>query len=111
MRALLCPLSPVLPTPDQVRGKRRPSGGARRRNGPSASSGRTAEKGGNGFTLVEMLIALSIFAAIAAMGVRLLRSRVDTQDAGKARPKEMGRIKRLRACRAENGHAGKKGCW
>src|SRR3546814_13454258 len=84
MRALLCPLSPVLPTPDQVRGKRRPSGGARRRNGPSASSGRTAEKGGNGFTLVEMLIALSIFAAIAAMGVSLLRSSVDTQDAVQA---------------------------
>src|SRR3546814_11012411 len=90
MRALLCPLSPVLPTPDQVRGKRRPSGGARRRNGPSASSGRTAEKGGNGFPLVEMLIALSIFAAIAALGVSLLRSSAAPQTAVRARLKRRG---------------------
>ncbi len=43
-----------------------------------------------GFTLVEMLVALSIFAAIAAMGVTLLRSSIDTQDAVQGRLKTMG---------------------
>jgi general secretion pathway protein J len=61
-----------------------------------------AERGQHGFTLVEMLIALSIFAAIAAMGVGLLRSSVDTQDAVQGRLKAMGGINRLRAVMAND---------
>ena len=59
-------------------------------------------KGERGFTLVEMLVALSIFAAIAAMGVGLLRSSVDTQDAVQERLKAMGGINRLRAVMAND---------
>lgn len=59
-------------------------------------------KGERGFTLVEMLVALSIFAAIAAMGVALLRSSVDTQDAVQERLKAMGGINRLRAVMAND---------
>ena len=55
-----------------------------------------------GFTLVEMLVALSIFAAIAPMGVALLRSSVDTQDAVQERLKAMGGINRLRAVMAND---------
>lgn len=55
-----------------------------------------------GFTLVEMLVALSLFAAIAAMGVGLLRSSVDTQDAVQTRLKAMGGINRLRAVMAND---------
>ncbi len=55
-----------------------------------------------GFTLVEMLVALSIFAVIAAMGVTLLRSSVDTQDAVQARLKGMSGINRLRAVMAND---------
>ena len=55
-----------------------------------------------GFTLVEMLVALSLFAAIAAMGVALLRSSVDTQDAVQERLKAMGGINRLRAVMAND---------
>ena len=58
--------------------------------------------GERGFTLVEMLVALSIFAAIAAMGVGLLRSSVDTQDAVQERLKAMGGINRLRAVMAND---------
>src|SRR3546814_12905350 len=49
-----------------------------------------------------MLVALSIFAAIAAMGVGLLRSSVDTQDAVQERLKAMGGINRLRAVMAND---------
>ncbi|MDK2762207.1 MAG: type II secretion system minor pseudopilin GspJ [Sphingopyxis sp.] len=55
-----------------------------------------------GFTLVEMLVALSIFAAIAAMGVGLLRSSVDTQDAVQEKLKAMGGVNRLRAVMAND---------
>lgn len=55
-----------------------------------------------GFTLVEMLVALSIFAAVAAMGVALLRSSVDTQDAVQARLKAMSGTNRLRAIMAND---------
>lgn len=61
---------------------------------PSADDG--------GFTLVEMLIALSLFAAIAAMGVGLLRSSVDTQDAVQERLKAMSGVNRLRAVMAND---------
>ncbi|SNT25058.1 GspJ family type II secretion system protein [Sphingopyxis indica] len=55
-----------------------------------------------GFTLVEMLVALSIFAAIAAMGVGLLRSSIDTQDAVQGRLQAMGGVNRLRAVMAND---------
>lgn len=55
-----------------------------------------------GFTLVEMLVALSIFAAIAAMGVGLLRSSVDTQSAVQERLKAMSGVNRLRAVMAND---------
>ncbi|HMP45093.1 MAG TPA: type II secretion system minor pseudopilin GspJ [Sphingopyxis sp.] len=58
--------------------------------------------GQRGFTLVEMLVALSIFAAIAAMGVAMLRSSVDTQDAVQARLQAMGGINRVRAVMAND---------
>ncbi|WP_447764624.1 type II secretion system minor pseudopilin GspJ [Sphingopyxis panaciterrae] len=58
--------------------------------------------GERGFTLVEMLVALSIFAVIAAMGVGLLRSSIDTQDAVQARLKAMGGINRVRAVMAND---------
>ena len=38
-----------------------------------------------GFTLVEMMVALVIFAILAAAGVMILRSSVDTQTAVEAR--------------------------
>ncbi|MBL9065310.1 MAG: type II secretion system minor pseudopilin GspJ [Sphingopyxis sp.] len=76
---------------------------SRRKNGASTSSARTdAGAISNGFTLVEMLVALSIFAAIAAMGVGLLRSSVDTQDAVQSRLKAMGGVNRLRAVMAND---------
>ncbi|HET7816201.1 MAG TPA: type II secretion system minor pseudopilin GspJ [Sphingomicrobium sp.] len=50
-----------------------------------------------GFTLVEMLVALSIFALLAAAGVGILRSSVDTQAAVDARLGEIGGIGRLHA--------------
>lgn len=59
-------------------------------------------KGERGFTLVEMLVALSIFAMIAAMGVGLLRGSIDTQDAVQGRLKAMGGINRLRAVMAND---------
>ncbi|MHA4838400.1 type II secretion system minor pseudopilin GspJ [Sphingopyxis sp. MSC1_008] len=68
---------------------------------PASARARCPE-GQRGFTLVEMLVALSIFAAIAAMGVGLLRSSIDTQDAVQERLKAMGGINRLRAVMAND---------
>lgn len=67
-----------------------------------AFAGARCPHGQRGFTLVEMLVALSIFAAIAAMGVGLLRSSIDTQDAVQGRLKAMGGINRLRAVMAND---------
>lgn len=51
----------------------------------------------HGFTLVEMLVALAIFALVSAAGVMLLRSSVDTQIAVSARLGEGSAILRTRA--------------
>ena len=50
-----------------------------------------------GFTLVEMLVALVIFAILAAAGVGVLRSSVDVQDAVDTHLSELGGIARLNA--------------
>ena len=51
----------------------------------------------NGFTLVEMLVALGIFAILAAAGVGVLRSSVDVQGAVDTRLNEMSGVARLNA--------------
>lgn len=56
----------------------------------------------SGFTLVEMLVALSIFAALAAAGVGLLRSGVDTQNAVAVRLAGSGNLARLQALLASD---------
>lgn len=48
-----------------------------------------------GFTLVELLVALAIFAMISVAGVTLLRSGSDTQIAVKNRLEDYSRINRL----------------
>lgn len=55
-----------------------------------------------GFTLVEMLVALSIFAVIASIGVGLLRASIATQDAVQDRLGAMGSINRLRSVMASD---------
>ena len=49
-----------------------------------------------GFTLVEMLVALVIFALLASAGVGLLRSSVDTQQAVGAKLADLAASERLR---------------
>jgi general secretion pathway protein J len=56
----------------------------------------------SGFTLVEMLVALSIFAVLAAAGVGLLRSSVDTQNAVATRVSGSGGLARLQALLASD---------
>ena len=51
----------------------------------------------SGFTLVEMLVALAVFALLSAAGVGILRSSVDTQAAVDARLTELGQLGRLNA--------------
>lgn len=51
----------------------------------------------HGFTLVELLVALTIFAMVSAAGVMLLRSSIDTQMAVSKRLSEGGGVNRLRA--------------
>lgn len=50
-----------------------------------------------GFSLVEMLVALMIFAIIAVAGVGLLRASVDTQAAVDGRLAEVSKLGRLHA--------------
>ncbi len=50
-----------------------------------------------GFTLVEMLVALTIFALLAAAGIGILRASVDTQSAVEERLTEVSAIARLHA--------------
>lgn len=56
----------------------------------------------SGFTLVEMLVALSIFALLSAAGVTMLRSSVDTQAAVDERLTELGAAGRLHALLASD---------
>jgi general secretion pathway protein J len=49
-----------------------------------------------GFTLIEMLVALVIFAILAGAGVGLLRASVDTQSAVETRLADVTAIERLR---------------
>ena len=58
--------------------------------------------GEDGFTLVEMLVALTIFALLAAAGVGLLRSSVDTQAAVDRRLAALGSVGRLHALLASD---------
>lgn len=51
----------------------------------------------DGFTLVEMLVALVIFSLLATAGVGILRSSLNTQSAVDARLSDLGRIGRLHA--------------
>lgn len=55
-----------------------------------------------GFTLVEMLVALAIFALLAAAGVGILRASVDTQSAVDRRLAEVGAVGRLHALLASD---------
>ena len=50
-----------------------------------------------GFTLVEMVVALLIFAILAGAGVALLRASVDTQEAVDGALADLGSAARLRA--------------
>ena len=56
----------------------------------------------SGFTLVEMLVALSIFALLAAAGVVVLRTSIDTQSAVERRLVELGSLGRLQAMLASD---------
>lgn len=68
-------------------------------NGPRNDQDCALEQG---FTLVEMLVALALFAAIAAMGVTMLRSSVNSQESVQKRLSAMGGVNRLRAILAED---------
>lgn len=55
-----------------------------------------------GFTLVEMLVALAIFALLSAAGVSILRASVDTQAAVDQRLTQIGGLGRLHALLASD---------
>jgi general secretion pathway protein J len=50
-----------------------------------------------GFTLVEMLVALVVFALLSAAGAMVLRSTADSQDVARARTERLAEFQRLRA--------------
>lgn len=62
----------------------------------------TARSPEAGFTLVEMLVAMTIFALLAAASVGLLRSSVDTQSAVDRRLAETGAVGRLHSALASD---------
>lgn len=49
----------------------------------------------NGFTLIEMLVGLSIFALLASAGVGLLRASADTQSTVEVALSEQARLERI----------------
>ena len=51
----------------------------------------------NGFTLVEMLVALFVFAMVSAGGVAMLRFSVDNQSIVRARTERFGQLQTARA--------------
>lgn len=55
-----------------------------------------------GFTLVEMLVALVIFALLAGAGVGILRASIDTQGAVDSRLGEIAQLGRLQALLASD---------
>lgn len=55
-----------------------------------------------GFTLVEMLVAIAIFALIAVAGVGILRSSVDSQSAVERRLADLGQFSRLQTLLASD---------
>ena len=55
-----------------------------------------------GFTLVEMLVALTIFALLSAAGVGILRASVDTQSAVEDRLTQVSAVARLHAVLASD---------
>jgi general secretion pathway protein J len=52
---------------------------------------------GNGFTLVELLVSLLIFAMLSAAGVTLLRFSVSAQDVAEARLGRLGQLRKTGA--------------
>jgi general secretion pathway protein J len=63
---------------------------------------RAVAAGEAGFTLVEMLVALLIFALLAAAGVGLLRASVETQAAVESRLADLAAAVRLRTLLASD---------
>lgn len=56
----------------------------------------------SGFTLVEMLVALTIFALLSAAGVGLLRSSIDTQGAVERKLSQISTVARVQAILAND---------
>lgn len=56
----------------------------------------------NGFTLVEMMVALFIFGLMASASVVLLRQSVEAENASRERLSDMGALRRLNALLAQD---------